>query len=206
MWRLPVQLLMWVLAIAITIPVALLGLVVVPLMYPLRSTSYKYLPWWTRLWANLEDWEGQPNNSVESLPLWYYNKYGGGFKSFYKYHATRNSADGLRSFAWFALAADEDKIGYRTKQYFRQYTPAVARDNNIKTFGYICWQGFKMGVKLVHIWNDKRHLVIKFGWRIRPIDKVEPVNIFASNFTAERNKFLKAHLSFTMKFLVYREG
>ena len=66
----------------------------------------------------------------------------------------------------------------------------------LTTAGYFAWQGVQAGFKLVHIWNDARHLVIKIGCRVAPADSedrdIAPV--------------LTADASFASKILPYRKG
>jgi len=153
MIKLPVFILMWALYLAIKIPTWALGFVVVPFLYRWRFTHYERLPWWTRPWANPEDWEGH-GNGAGSLPLWWLNKHGVNFKSFYRYHAIRNPANGLRSFEWLDLDVTPDLIRYRTSMVLNRYEPDVLRKNALRTAWYFAWQGFRAGFKVVHIWND----------------------------------------------------
>ena len=74
--------------------VALLGLFMVPLLYPYRTTGYSRLPFWTKPWANPYYWRGR-GYGRRSLPLGWVSQYGSGFKSFYRYHALHKPASGL---------------------------------------------------------------------------------------------------------------
>ena len=195
MIKLPIFILMWIVMLAIKIPTVLLGLLMVLLLYPYRNTDYSNLPFWTRPWANPEDWEGMGTGN-NSLPIWWVKSRGNTFKCFYRYHAIRNPANGLRSFEWLDLDITPDLIKYKTNIVLKRYEPGVLRKSpNIpQTVWYLAWQGFRAGFKLIHIWSNERHLVIKFGWRIEP-----------RNATDEVSK-LEEDSSFASKILLYRKG
>ena len=195
MIKLPIFILMWAIFLAIKIPVVILGLVVVPLMYVHRLTNYVDLPWWTRPWANPEDWHGQVNTHSNSLPKWWVLKEGVSMKSFYQYHAIRNPANGLRSIELLDLDVTPDLVRFKTNRKMGRYEPRPMRLSEIDTAWYFAWQGFRAGFKIVHIWNDERHLVIKFGWRVEPRDALD-----------KEVTELKKDASFATKFLFYREG
>lgn len=214
--RLIIQIILLIVYPIIILPLPILfGFIAVPYMYRLRNVDYADLPKWTRPWSNLEDWTGQPGTYVGSLPKWYVRKHIGmgsdwmfagtwtRFKFFVRYHALRNSADGLRSFALFAVKMDSNKVHYRTPHYFLEYTPAAAKAAGLKTICYFCWQGFKAGFKIIHIWNDTHHFELKFGWRITPADQF----VDGRRSLTPRERFLKDHLAFTTKFpgLGYRK-
>ena len=193
----PVWVLMWALMLAIKIPTALAGFVVVPLLYPYRFRDYDTLPFWTRPWANPEDWEGGHMSYRASLPKWWVNRHGTDLKSFYKYHAIRNPANGLRSFEVLDLDIDPDRVEYRTSWYSERYEPKTLRAANRKSGGYIAWQGIRAGCKYVRVWNEERHFVFKFGWRIEPKDKTVPI---------DPDGLRHEDAGFATKLLVYRNG
>ncbi len=197
MIKLPIFILMWVAMMAIKIPTALSGFFMIPLLYRYRSTHYSFLPWWTRPWANPEDWHGRGNGN-NSLPLWWVNSRGNTFKAFYRYHAIRNPANGLRSFEILDLDIIPDKVRFiRSKNYSgERYDIHLFRKANINTVWFFAWQGFRAGFELIHLWNDERHLNIKFGWRIEPSDAASDVTFDIGLEDA----------SFASKFLFYREG
>ncbi len=195
-WRAPFFILMWALFIIIKIPVALLGLVVIAYMHRYRHDDYSGLPAWTRPWANPEDWHGQVNTFQYSLPRWYVDKHGIGFRQFWRYHAIRNPANGLRSFELLDLDIVPDLVRFVTPERHNRYEPKRARAWGAKTIGYIAWQGFRAGFKLVHIWNDERHLVIKIGWRVEPQDACDD----------SIQTIGMEDASFATKFIPYRKG
>jgi len=195
MIRLPIFILLWAGMLAIKIPVAFLGLAVVPLMHRYRHDNYSSLPWWTRPWANIEDWHGQMNSHQYSLPRWYVDKHGIGFRQFYRYHAIRNPAAGLRSFEWLDLDITPHLVEYWTPQFFAVYEPHRLRNVNRKSAGYFAWQGWRAGMKFIHIWNNEHHLVLKLGWRVEPND-VSDTDVSE----------LDRDSSFATKFLPYRKG
>lgn len=197
MIKLPLFMLLWVGMICIKIPTALFGFFVVPFLYPYRDTDYKDLPWWTRPWSNPEDWTGQPGCYESSLPRWWVEERGTGFGSFYRYYAVQNSANGLRSFEFLDLTIDPSKVKYKTNYKMTRYEPPEMRELGLKTVWYWAWQGFQAGFKIIHIWNDERHLVIKLGWRVEPED------------ASGGDKYFKIGMedaSFAGKVLLYRKG
>lgn len=174
MIKLPVFILLWIAFLVIKIPTIIVGAFVVPLLWPYRNTLYDDLPWWTRPWSNPEDWMGGPQGFQNSLPAWWVKREGSDFKAFWRYHAIRNPANGLRSFEYLDLDIDKDKVEYVTNGYLKFYEPWYMRDYNpeVKTYWYVCWQGYRAGLKFVHHWNEDKHVVIKFGWRIEPRDSI----------------------------------
>ena len=219
--KLPVFLLMWILFVAVKLPTTIFGFIVVPLLWKYRNTNYDDLPWWTRPWSNPEDWQGGPQHHESSLPKWWVDKFGTSFGSFYKYHAVRNSANGLRSFELLDLDIDMRKVKYTSPEYETAslrhfYEPWKQRrlETPNKTVWYFCWQGWKAGFKIVHLWPDKkkdtrywffgwrvisagnRHLVIKLGWRVEPADAHEEIGPGIRQDDA----------GFALKMLFYRKG
>ena len=197
MIRLPIHILMWLLFLVVKIPVALLGLLVTPLLWRYRHTNYAILPFWTRPWANPEDWRGPGNMPTGSLPKWWYLKEGSSFKSWYRYHAIRNPANGLRSFELFDLTIDPNKMRFVRSKNFggRRYDISTIRDAGLKTVWYYAWQGWQSGFEFIHIWNEERHFNIKFGWRVEPSDK----EFYVANLGSD-------DASFASKILPYRKG
>jgi len=215
MIRLPIWILLWVVFAAIKAVTALLGLVLVPFLYRYRLDWYDTLPPWTRPWANPEDWVHQRKankEEYESLPWWWAEKYGTGFWSFYRYHAIRNPANGLRSFEWADVDIDSSRVDYRATVYMESYEPDLIELMGKRTAAYIAWQGFRAGFQIVHIWPDlerdirlwrwtlleagPKYLVIKFGWRVHPCDKENPDH---------RDPALAEDSGFAGKILPYRD-
>lgn len=196
LFNLPIFIVMWVLMLLIKIPTALLGAIMVPLLYPIRNTLYEDLPFWTRPWANPEDWEG-PGFGEQSLPMWWVLSKGTGFWSFYKYHAVRNPANGLRSFEWLDLDIVPHKVEFRRSKNYTQlrYDVHRIREQGLSTVWYFAWQGFRAGFHIVHIWNSERHLNILIGWRVEPSDLV-----------TENDNIGIHDASFASKILLWREG
>ncbi len=164
MIRLPMFMLFWAAFVALKLVTIALGLGVVPFLWEYRDVLYARLPDWTRPWSNPEDWYGGPKTYERtSLPKWWVDKKGSGFGSFYHYHAIRNPANGLRSFEAFDLDIEMDRVKYVTPRLFSYYEPWHMRNVNadsqldpVNTSGYVCWQGFRAGVKFVHLWPDKK--------------------------------------------------
>ena len=195
MLRLPIWIFMWLLMIAIKIPTALLGFIMVPLIYRYRHTDYGQLPSWTKPWANPEDWCGRGNGN-NSLPLWWIKKFGNTFKQFYRYHAIRNPANGLRSYELLDADIIPEKVRFKTNQEMKRYDVSKVRAGPKRTVWYFAWIGFRAGFEIIHIWNDTNHLNIKFGWRIEPSDSYPDV---VRNMGTE-------DASFASKILPYRKG
>ena len=184
------------------IGVAPLGLFVGPILYLYRNTEYKDLPFWTRPWANPEDWLGQQIHYKDGLPRWWYDKKGTGFKSWYRYNIIRNPANGLRSFEFIDLDIDPTKVEFvRSKNFTEErYDISAVRNAELKTVWYFAWQGLQAGFEFIHIWpdgkNGLRHFNIKFGWRVEPSD-ANPDN---------HHGIGSNDASFASKVLPYREG
>lgn len=196
MLKLPIFILLWFGFMLIKLPTALTGVLVVPFMWRYRTTHFIYLPWWTRPWANPEDWEGGEGSDYDSLPRWWIVSHGVEFKSWWHYHAIRNPANGLRSFESLDLDIDPDKVEYYTPHFFSVYEPHRLRNVGMRNAGYLAWQGWKAGMKYIHIWSDTRHAVIKLGWRVEPVDAL---NDGGGGIGIE-------DASFASKVLLYRKG
>ena len=171
----------------------------VPLIYPYREVEYDDLPWWTRPWANPEDHKGGHASYAESLPKWWIDRAGIGFWSWYKYHALRNGANGLRSFEWFDLDIDPERVEFVTPILYANYSPWYMRKHfpAVKTYWHLTWQGWQAGFKFIHHWNDERHLEFKIGWRVRPRDKTDGI---------DPDGLRVRDAGFASKLLVYRKG
>lgn len=158
----------WGYQMAIKATVAALGLVVVPFMY--RWRKYENIPSVFRPWQNPEDWRGGVAGNEDSLPYWWKTREGKGFWSFYKYHAIRNPADGLRNYKWLNLKINPDKVYYVTDQLRKHYEPWAADASKLQW--YICWQNVWLGVKVQWI-RKKTYTEFKLGTRVEPWDSVE---------------------------------
>lgn len=200
MIRLPVFIIVWLGFIAIKLPTAILGFFVVPILYRYRHRPFSKVPKVFLPWQNPEDWNDGPQGTPESVPKWWVKERGGvTFWDWYKYHAIRNPANGLRNFEAIDLDPNPEKIQYVStgKTYRKSYEPTSMRRDGVKFAAYLCWQGLQAGCKIVYVWNDKRHLVFKFGWRIEPADKHRPFD----------PKGIRINdTGFASKFLPYREG
>lgn len=225
-WRMPIFIVIWILFVALKVVVILTGLIAVLFLFAYRDVTYDSLPWWTRPWANPEDWYGGPMTYEKtSLPKWWVDKHGESEWSFYRYHAIRNPANGLRSFEWLDLDIDPAKVKYVTPFLLATYEPWHMRKMNdgvekiiFKKCKYWCWQGyFKAGYKYVKLWKDlqphwwtdwqwwifkgpksgPRHFVAKFGWRVQPSD---------ATFEIDPLDIRIADAGFATKLLPYRKG
>lgn len=158
---------MWAVSIAFKLPTAVAGWFVVPFLYKYRYTDIDMMPIWSIPWVNPEDWHGGFLNYDGSLPTWWKNREGDDFKSFYKYHARRNPADGLRNFAWLQLWIDKDKVWYWTPKFMEHYSPWWDRKPGWR--GYIAGQGPYVGFKIQWVRKDT-YSEVKFGFRVEPND------------------------------------
>ena len=168
---LPSMLIWWGVQVAIKIPTALLGLVVVPFMYRYRNTDMRWVPSYFRPWVNPEDWTGGIRGNVGSIPDWWRSGMGDGKWSFYKYHAIRNPADGLRNYKWLNLRINPDKVHYITDKYRQHYAPwyRAVGDERRRIQWYICWQTVWLSV-LVQWIRDSHYTELYLGTRIEPGD------------------------------------
>lgn len=233
LWRLPLFIVVWIGLVAIKLPTMFAGGIVVPFLYKYRKRPFDEVPKVFLPWQNPEDWNDGIAGTEHSLPKWWINEpvddikipllkivirkaredRGFGFWSWYKYHAVRNPANGLRNFDFVDLELEQDKVKYLTPQYLKYYEPWYTRSNNgPKNYGYIAWQGYRAGVKFVHIWptlekdikifkwtlfkEGLRHFEFKFGWRVEPRDAVE-------GYDAKSHRWHHG-AGFASKFLPYR--
>ena len=168
LFKLPIMLAWWGIQIAIKLPTMLLGAVMVPLLYRYRYTDLQDLPFWAMPWANPEDWHGGFKDYDGSLPVWWVSRRGNDdFWSFYKYHAVRNPADGLRNFKWLQLWIDKNKVKYWTPKFYEHYEPWWDRTPGVR--GYLAWQGMSLGVKVQWV-RKSSYTEFKFGFRVEPND------------------------------------
>jgi hypothetical protein len=182
----------WALVIPVKALTALLGFLVTPITYRYRDTDFKDVPRALRPWTNPEDWKGGWLDYPGSLPTWWQVSEGSGFKAFYKYHAIRNPANGLRNFSAFSLDVVKEKVCYTTPRYFKDYEPQDIKAAGLKSARYWAWQGWKAGFQYVRVWNDTRYTVIKLGWRVQPSD-------------AEDGPWFAKDAGFAGKVLLYRK-
>ncbi len=210
--RIPGMLVLWVGMLAIKFVVFLMGLVAIPFMWKYSAIDYNNLPNWARLWSNIEDWQGQPNHWGNSLPRWWVDSRGAKFWSFFKYHALRNPANGLRAIDPFGLSIEENKVCYvSTYETFADaessgnYEPGRMRRKGRRVSAYFAWQGWKAGMDFVYIWSADRHMSIKIGWRVNP-EHVNFIEVSMANRAYQRIKLLRENVSFASKVLLWRRG
>lgn len=163
----------------LTIPVQLAGFVMVAAAIPYRKTPLADLPRWLIPWANPEDWTGgwlghTPKDNC--VPLNLRADYSG-IVGFYRYHAFRNRAHGLRNYEWYLLKIRPAAVAYYATDdipWFQDWWLwkagfAVAG----KSYWYVAWQGKYVGVKWIRYFKAfgaLRYVEMKFGWRITPAD------------------------------------
>lgn len=166
--------LLWGMSFSIKAVTALLGALTVPLMYRYRYTNLEKVPSIFLPWLNPEDWQNGTQQYDGSLPTWWIQRMGDGFWAFYKYHAIRNPADGLRNFKLLNCQINPDKIEFVTDKFRKFYEPwwRTVDDSVPRVQWYICWQGVWAGVKLQWI-RKKTYTEFKLGFRIEPNDTVD---------------------------------
>ncbi len=193
----------WAIAMAVKASVALLGFVMLAIMYRWRDVDFNDVPKVFTPWKNPEDWTGCPKAYKESQPKWWVNRMGGtSFWSFYKYHAIRNPANGLRNFPFFSIPYETaPKYRYICSEYKKDwgtwYWKHRQPEPKRRTWWYVVWYKGQLGVNFNHIWNDERYFVAKFGWRITPTDTVDGL--------PENSVRRQVGSGFASKFLPYRE-
>ena len=170
----PVALSLWVGSMALKAVTALLGLLIAPVTYRYRYTNIEAVPSIFLPWLNPEDWQNGTQQYDGSLPDWWIHRMGDGFWAFYKYHAIRNPADGLRNFKFLNCQIDPDRIEFVADKFRKYYEPwwRAVDDESPRVQWYICWQGVWAGVKLQWI-RKNTYTEFKLGFRIEPNDSVE---------------------------------
>ena len=177
--RLPVILLWWAVQMVVKIAVAVPGLVMVAFMYRYKNTPFNKVPWVFYLWKNPEDWcngvlaQQDRRTYIDSLPMWWKVRMEGKprFWRFYKYHAIRNPADGLRNIRWWNVMPDPKRIQYVTNVELPHYEWWQTGVYAGKWYWFFAWQGFYAQLKVLRVWTDGRdgrHFVLKIGHRIEP--------------------------------------
>lgn len=161
------------------IPFQVLGLVMVVIAYRYRDTDLADVPKWLRPWVNPEDWTGgwlehQPGDNCVPPDL---RDEFSGFWGFYRYHALRNRAYGLRTWDFFNLRLKEGEIHYKTNQDLKSYSDWWLFKNGYAKQGarywYFAWQGGRIGFAYIRYFKflgKLRYYQCKFGWRIHPRD------------------------------------
>jgi len=164
LWHVLIAIPEWCLHLVIKATLLVTGLVVVPFMYRYRDTDFRDLPWWTFLWKNPEDWKGGVLKYERSIPYWWIERMkSDGFWAFYKYHAIRNPADGIRNIKFLQLFHDPKRIGFVTNQYLTFYEPWYEETEIGKWYWHITWQGTRCFIKVMRRWNQERYFVLNLG-------------------------------------------
>lgn len=161
--------LLWAASIAVKAPTWALGFFVVPFLWRYRYTELDNLPLWAIPWANPEDWHGGFKNYDGSIPTWYRERMKDRpeWWQFYRYHAMRNPADGLRNIEWLQLWIKKEKVWYWTPKFMTHYEPWWDRTPGWR--GYVAGQGPYVGFKIQWV-RKKTYSEIKFGFRVEPND------------------------------------
>ena len=179
--RLPVILLWWAVQMVVKIAVAIPGLVMVAFMYRYKNTPFRKVPWMFYLWKNPEDWcdgvlaQRDHTAYIDSLPPWWRDrmKDSSRFWRFYKYHAIRNPADGLRNIKMWNCKLDPRRIKYITNQKLANYEWWAHDVKPGKFYWFVAWQGLHCQLKVLRVWTPGmggRHFALKVGHRVEPSD------------------------------------
>lgn len=194
----------WLAFIALKVAVAVLGLFLVPVLWQYRANHVSWMlkhRKWLVPWINPEVWQGGPlaqqGLAHNGLPQWWIDREGISFKAFWKYHAVRNPANGLRNYELLDLDIDPGRVKYVTNEYFRHYEPIPMRRQSKRIAAYLAWQGWRAGCKVVVVWNEGRHFTLMIGWRVQPSDAEDPI-VLSSLRTEDAG--------FATKLLPYRRG
>ena len=197
----PLGFLWWIVQAVLKLAVLIPGLFIIPFLYRYRYTELDNLPFWVIPFANPEDWHGGHNNYDGSLPDWWKKKerkpgvpWGDSRYSFWRYHARRNPADGLRNFAWLQLWIEKDKVWFWTPRYYEHYEPWY--DGTPGWRGYVAGQTFWWGFKIQWVRNNS-YSEMKFGFRVEPRD--------ARHELAEDSARRHLGASFASKLVFHRE-
>jgi hypothetical protein len=167
----------------LSVPLQILGFFVVPLLWRYRKVDLPSMLTynkWATLWVNPEDWtagwRGHPPE-YECLPKNFREDGWKGFWGFYRYHALRNRAHGLRNYSWWSVKLKEGEIEYLTPKKLHSYGDWwIWKRENPKAgdkYWYFAWQGRKIGFKCIRYFEFRgklRYYQCKFGWRIGPYD------------------------------------
>jgi len=174
MKRLPLFVLVWLVYVALTLPLTILGVPLVALLALLPNTTgrresqhYKdkraVLVWSNRtineIWGNDEDgidglpWVSltDPQKTVQPRQQWWADKTRGASQWWrvFVWSALRNSTANLR-FTWLGLVIDPTRVAF----------VATARYS-------LTWQGYKAALRWK--WSATRSLWV--GWKVKPEDK-----------------------------------
>lgn len=191
--RIPIKLLIraifagWPQKIA-SLPFQVAGWFIMPFLWKYRAVDLAQMKAehkWATPWMNPEDWTGGYLNhgpEMECIPKNLREDYHG-FWGFYRYHALRNRAHGLRNYDWFAPKLNEGHIEYLTNEYCESYSDWWLWSRGKAVPGKSYWYfascngsmdharllGFKY-VRYFKAFDKLRYYECKFGWRVNPKD------------------------------------
>lgn len=136
--------------------VTILGLVAVPLML-LTGDRPKWL--W-KPWSNPTDGNEGPSWWPRYIENRRFAKY---FPSFW-WCAIRNPANGLRTYDSLTVKVDD----YKYKGNNLPVNPGELREMDKRIGWFYAWQGIYSGLWICIVWNEKRHMKLRVGWKIVP--------------------------------------
>lgn len=169
----------------ISLPFEIVGLAVVAYIYRYRDVDLahmKTLHKWAMPWVNPEDWTGgwrgfKPGDNCVPADM---REEFSGFWGFYRYHALRNRAHGLRNYSWYNAKMKEGEIEYVTPDYCKAYSDWwLFKNRDLKPgsrFWFVSWQGFYCSYKYIRYFSFRGKLYYihwQAGWRIKPVDAEE---------------------------------
>ena len=173
------------LSIIASLPFEILGLFIIPFMYRLRETPYIELPELLLPWANPEDWTGgwrghKPSDGCIPHDL---REEFSGFWGFYRYHALRNRAHGLRAYHFFVETLIDGAISFECNRYLRWYKDwYISKEITPKpgdTFWHVTWQGKRSSLRYIRYFEFRGqlwYLEHTAGWRLNPTDALHGYN------------------------------
>ena len=170
-----------------TIPYEIAGFFVVPFIYKYRNSDLEFMKkYHPKLlpWVNPEDWTNgwrghQPGDNCvpDDLRPRFSGRWG-----FYRYHAMRNRAHGLRNFDWHNLQLKDGHISYVTNEEIPVYQDWWIWKNMYPKAGdcwwHVTWQEEHIGFKSIRYFKflgKLRCWEVKLGWRIGPYDAHGPL-------------------------------
>lgn len=172
-----------------TMPFKIAGWFVVPFLWKYRNSDLAFMQQHhPRLMfaVNPEDWVGgwrghKPGSGGIPSDLW--DKFPPESRlAFWRYHALRNAAKGLRVRDGFFLELDADKIGFSTNEVLKTYQDWWLFKYRVPESGskwwHVTWQDGRIGWRYIRYFGFRGELYYihgKAGWRIGPYDKDGPI-------------------------------
>jgi hypothetical protein len=165
--------------IALRVAGFLAGLLMVPLMYAT---------------GNKPAWLFRPWHDPTGIPDWWYAKadgLAGVFPRFW-WSAIRNPANGLRSYPLLSCDVKPSRVEWRDNDL--PTNPGPLRRTGKRVAWYYCWHGAYSGLWLCVLWNKRRHMKLRIGWKLVPDEE------------QFENEWKPMRAGFALSVLPYRRG